>query len=180
MKKIGLRWGMPLMIMGLCVFGGSELFSESEKILARIGEKVITQSYFDEWMKRYEAFRKGEPYNLDEKKNLLNMLVKNSLIIAEAEREKLDEKPEIQTKLKMYRNELLTIEYITTKIEPLITVKDEEVKEIISNTEFGSERNGYIKRDSGENRERGRRDISRIEERCRFLEDRHREVDCPI
>jgi len=131
MKKIGLRWVMPFMITGLCVFGVSELFSESEKILARIGEKVITQSYFDELMKRYEAFRKGKPYNLDEKKNLLNMLVKNSLIIAEAEREKLDEKPEIQSKLKMYRNELLTREYITTKIEPLVTVKDEEVKEIM-------------------------------------------------
>jgi parvulin-like peptidyl-prolyl isomerase len=122
------------MITGLCVFGVSEVFSESEKILARIGEKVITQSYFDELMKRYEVFRKGQPYNLDEKKNLLNMLVKNSLIIAEAEREKLDEKPEIQSKLKMYRNELLTREYITTKIEPLVTVKDEEVEEIIKQT----------------------------------------------
>jgi peptidyl-prolyl cis-trans isomerase C len=134
MKKIGLRWVMLFMITGLCVFGDSKVFSESEKILARIGEKVITQTYFDEWMKRYEVFRKGQPYNLDEKKNLLNMLVKNSLIIAEAEREKLDEKPEFQSKLKMYRNELLTREYITTKIEPLVTVKDEEVEEIIKQT----------------------------------------------
>ncbi|MGD0626654.1 MAG: peptidylprolyl isomerase [Thermodesulfobacteriota bacterium] len=131
MEKKGLRWMMPLMITGLCVFGVSELFPQSEKILARIGEKVITQSYFDEVMKRFQAFRKEEPYSLDEKKNLLNMLVKNSLVIAEAEREKLDEKPEIQSKIKMYRDELLTREYIATKIEPLVTVKDEEVEAIL-------------------------------------------------
>jgi parvulin-like peptidyl-prolyl isomerase len=133
MKKMVLPSLVVVLITGLSVFGVSKLFPE-ERILARIGEKVITQSYFDQVMKRFEVFRKGQPYNLDEKKNLLNMLVKNSLIIAEAEREKLDEKPEFQLKLKMYRNELLTKEYITTKIEPLVTVKNEEVEAIIKKT----------------------------------------------
>lgn len=130
MKKMVLHVVVLVMIIGLYGFGASKLFPE-ERILARVGDWTVTQSDLDELIKRYEALRKGNPFSLDEKKNLLNMLVKNSLIIAEAEREKLDEKPEIQSKLKMYRNELLINEYITAKIAPFVSVKDEEVDEIM-------------------------------------------------
>jgi len=130
MKKNGLRWIMPFMIMGLCVFGASRLFPE-ERILAKVGERVITQNDLDELLKRYEPFMKGNPYGLDQKKNFLNMIIKNILISMQAERDNIDQKPEIQSKLKMYRNELLVSEYIKTKVEPLITVKDEEVDEIM-------------------------------------------------
>lgn len=122
------------MITGLSVMGASKLFSESEKILAKIGERVVTQSYFDEWVKRYEPFRKGNPFTLDEKKELLNNLIKGYLIGIEAEREKLHEKPEFQAKLKMYKDELLVREYIAQKIDPFITVKDEEVEELMRKT----------------------------------------------
>jgi peptidyl-prolyl cis-trans isomerase C len=119
-----------VMIIGLCSFGASKLFSE-EKILAKVGERVITQGDLDELLKRYEPLRKGNPYSLDEKKNYLNSLIKNAIIGMEAEREKLNEKREFQSKLKMYRNELLVNEYVTTKIVPFISVTDEEVNEII-------------------------------------------------
>jgi len=121
---------MLFMITGLCVFGASRLFPE-ERILARVGDQTVTQIDLDELVKRYESARKGNPYGLDEKKDLVNMLIKNTLLSIEAEREKLDQKPEVQSKLKMYKNELLTREYISQKIEPLVTVKDEEIEEIL-------------------------------------------------
>jgi peptidyl-prolyl cis-trans isomerase C len=130
MKKMVLYSVVIFIITGLSVFGASKLFSE-EKILARVGERVITQNDLDEMIKRYESIRKGNPYGLDEKKELINMLIKNSLISMEAEREKLDQKPEFQSKLKMYKNELLVREYISQKIEPFVTVKNEEVEEIL-------------------------------------------------
>jgi peptidyl-prolyl cis-trans isomerase C len=130
MKKMVLYSVVIFMITGLSVFGASKLFSE-EKILARVGDRTITQSDLDELIKRYESIRKGNPYSIDQKKELINMLIRNSLISIEAEREKIDQKPEIQSKLKMYKNELLTAEYISQKIEPLVTVKNEEIEEIL-------------------------------------------------
>jgi peptidyl-prolyl cis-trans isomerase C len=120
-----------LMLTGLCVFGVSELFPASEKILARVGNRTVTQSDLDELIKRFESIRKDNPFSLDEKKMLINMLVKNLLVSIEAEKEKLDQKPEIQSRLKIYQNELLTQEYISQKIEPFVTVKNEEVEEIL-------------------------------------------------
>lgn len=131
MKRIILSSVIVLVVIGVIGLVGSKLFSESEKILAKVGEKVITQTDFDELLKIYESFRKGNPYSLDEKKNLLNILIKNTLISGEAEKERLDEKPEIQAKLKIFRDELIAREYITAKIEPLVTVKDEEIAQIM-------------------------------------------------
>ena len=119
------------MITGLCVFGVSELFPASEKILARVGDRTVTQSDLDELMKRFESVRKENPFSVDEKKMLINTLVKNLLFSIEAEKEKLDQKPEIQSRLKIYQNELLTQEYISKKIEPFVTVKKEEVEEVL-------------------------------------------------
>ncbi len=113
------------------LFGVSELSSESEKVLARVGGKVITQRDLDELMKRYESLRKGNPVDPDEKKKFLSLLISSTLISLEAEKEKLDQKPEIQSNLKMYRTELLTREYVNTKIEPLVTVRNEEIEEIL-------------------------------------------------
>jgi hypothetical protein len=39
--------------------------------------------------------------------------------VTEAEKEKMDEKPEIQLKLRMYKNEILAKEYIASKIEAI-------------------------------------------------------------
>jgi peptidyl-prolyl cis-trans isomerase C len=131
MKKMVSYSVVIFMITGLCVFGVSELFPASEKILARVGNRTVTQSDLDELIKRFESVRKENPFSLDEKKMLINTLIKNSLISMEAEREKLDQKPEFQSKLKMYKNELLVREYISQKIEPFVTVKNEEVEEIL-------------------------------------------------
>ncbi len=130
MKKMVLHVVVLVMIIGLYGFGASKLFPE-ERILARVGDWTVTQIDLDELIKKYESIRKGNPYGLDEKKVLINMLIKNSLISMEAEREKLDQTPEFQSKLKMYKNELLVREYISQKIEPLVTVKNEEVEEIL-------------------------------------------------
>lgn len=131
MKKMILQWVTFAMIIGLCGFGASKLFSE-EKILARVGERVVTQSDFDELLKRYEPFHQGGgPYSLNEKKRFLDSLIKNTIIVMEAEKEKINERPEFQSKLKMLKNELLINEYITTKITPSISVTDEEVDELM-------------------------------------------------
>ncbi len=129
MRKMVFHLVVLVMTVGLYGFGASELFPE-EKILARVGEKVITQDDLNVLVKKYETFRK-ENLSLDDKKNLLNLLVNSALISTEAEREKLDQKPEIKAELQMLKSDLLTKEYIMTKIDPLVTVKDEEIEQIM-------------------------------------------------
>ena len=116
-------------ITGLSVFGASKVFPE-EKILARVGETAITQDDLNILVKRYETARK-QNLSLDEKKALLNILVNTALISTEAEREKLDQKPEFKAELRMLKNDLLAREYVVTKIDPLVAFKDEEIDEIM-------------------------------------------------
>jgi hypothetical protein len=68
MKRILFCWVVIFAIIGISGFVRSEPFSASEKILARVGEKVITQSDLDELMKRYEPFMKGAPFDLKGRK----------------------------------------------------------------------------------------------------------------
>ena len=129
MKKTVLHLVTFLIIIGLFGFGASRLFPEP-KILARVGEKAITQEDLNVLIKRYETSKKVI-LSLDDKKNLLNLLINSVLINIEAEREKLDQKPEIKAELQMLKNDLLMREYIMTKIDPLVTVTDEEIEAIM-------------------------------------------------
>ncbi len=131
MKRMILCWVIASLIIGLSGFVRSDLFSDSEKILAKVGEKVITQNDLDEFMRKYETIKKGEPFSVEEKRHYLNTLIQNTVVATEAEREKLDERPEVQLKLRTYKNEILANEYITTKVAPLITVTDAEVEEVL-------------------------------------------------
>jgi peptidyl-prolyl cis-trans isomerase C len=130
MKK-NLKVALVLMAVFLFVFEGADLFSESEKILARVGKEVITQRELDLLVSRYENFRKGSSLNPEEKRNLLNMLITQSLFGIAAEKESLDKKPDVQSKLKLFRKELLAQEYVAEKIEPQVKVHDREVDEIL-------------------------------------------------
>ena len=129
MKKMVLYLVTVAMIIGLFGFEASKLFPEA-KILARVGERAITQDDLNVLIKRYETSKKVN-LSLDDKKNLLNLLINSVLINIEAEREKLDQKPEIKAELQILKNDLLTREYIMTKIDPLVTVKDEEIEQIM-------------------------------------------------
>ena len=131
MKRYVLGFGVTLLVIGMGGFVGSGLFSEPGAILAKVGEKAITQADLHDLVKRYEAATKGPSLTLEEKRNLLDKLIRHLLISIEAEKEDLDKGPELQRKLRLYRNELLVNEYVETRVAPLVTVKEEEVEEIM-------------------------------------------------
>jgi len=131
MRKIIFYGLIVLAVVVLTGFVHSDLFSESEKILATVGEKVITQNDLNEYLKRYEGMKRGRPFSLEEKKNHLNTLIQNTLVATDAEREKMDKKPEVQSRLKLIRDEILANEYVSTKILPSIKVSDAEVDELL-------------------------------------------------
>jgi peptidyl-prolyl cis-trans isomerase C len=105
------------------------IFPESETILAKVGDIVITQDDLKELMGKFAAYRKDKPYSPEDKKMLLDNLVKGVLIGEEAKKEKLDQTPAVKAKLKIYRNDLLIQEYVNKKIKPLATVTDKEIED---------------------------------------------------
>lgn len=130
MGKRILTVGILIFVLGASFVLVGRLFSESDSILAKIGDTVVTQGDLDEFLNKYSFMRKGKPYSPEEKKAMLDNLIKGTVVSTEAEREKLDQSPTLKTKLKIYRNELLLQEYIAAKIQPNVSVSDEEIEEI--------------------------------------------------
>lgn len=115
--------------LGLSLFWVDQPFSESETILAKVGEEVITQKDFEEFINSYRATQKEKSITVEEKRMLLDNLIIGFLISREAEKEKMDQKPEVISKLKLARKNILSQEYINTKINPFIHVTDQEIDE---------------------------------------------------
>jgi peptidyl-prolyl cis-trans isomerase C len=130
--------GKRILIVGvlIVVFGASlvlvdKLFSGSDTVLVKIGNTELTQKDLDDLLTKYAFARRGKAYSAEEKKAALDNLVKGTLISMEAEKERLDQSPDFKSKLRAYRNELLVQEYINTKVQPAITVTDQELDKII-------------------------------------------------
>jgi peptidyl-prolyl cis-trans isomerase C len=129
MSKRMLNAGIIVLLLGFSLLPVGQLFSESEVVLAKVGNVVVTQRHLDELISRYSQFRKGSPVKIEEKKMLLDNYIKGAVLAVEAEKEKLDQSPEVKSKLDVYRAEILTQEYINTKMKPSVTVTENEIDE---------------------------------------------------
>lgn len=129
MGRKTLFLGATIFILGLSVVLASQLFSESEIVLAKVGEALITQRNLDELINKYTQIRKGNPLTVEDKKMLLDNFINGTVLAMEAEREKMDQRPEVKSKLKVYRAEVLVQEYVNSKIQPSITVTESELEE---------------------------------------------------
>jgi peptidyl-prolyl cis-trans isomerase C len=129
MGRKTLFLGGTILLLGLSVVLASQLFSESEIVLAKVGEVLITQRNLDELINRYTQIRKGNPLTVEDKKMLLDNFIKGTVLAMEAEREKMDQKPEVKSKLKVNRAEVLVQEYVNSKIQPSVTITENELEE---------------------------------------------------
>jgi peptidyl-prolyl cis-trans isomerase C len=125
-----LTVGMLFLILGGFLVLADRLLADSGTILAKVGSEVITQADLDEYLAKNASMRKGRPYLPEEKKAMLDNMIKGILISVEAEKEKMDQTPEFKAKVKVQRMELLSQEYFTKKVQPQVTVTDEEVEEV--------------------------------------------------
>lgn len=78
-------------LIGLSFVLASQLLAESEKILAKVDDGVITQRDLDEYLAKVWSFRQDKdkkPFTPEEKKMHLDNMVKGSLIALQAGREK--------------------------------------------------------------------------------------------
>ncbi len=103
--------------------------TKQDEVLAKVGDVVITSRDLDDMVSKYQAFRKGKPLGVEDKKGVLDNLVKTVLIAQEAEKLKLDKAPDVQAKLKIAKIEVLAREYISTQAVPKVKVTDQEVQD---------------------------------------------------
>ncbi len=122
--------GVVVLICGVSFVLVDRLFSQSEVIMAKLGNTVITKGDYQEFLQRNMSLRRNKPYGPEEKKAMLDNLVRAMAVAAEAEKDKLDESPEFKSKMKLYRMEILVQEYFA-KIQPTITVTDEELEAVM-------------------------------------------------
>jgi peptidyl-prolyl cis-trans isomerase C len=136
MKSSGKKVVVGLCFMGfvLCFFLWSmKAWTEAkeEQVLAKVGNYIITQADFDEITAKYQGLKKDQPFSAEEKKNMLDSSIKMALIVQEAERLQLDKKAAFETKMKIFKTELLMREYVSFLIEPTIKVTDADVEDYL-------------------------------------------------
>jgi peptidyl-prolyl cis-trans isomerase C len=126
------RWFVQLGVAlffwaGSLLIFAAYLHSEEERVLARVGEMVITDRDLDGVMARSIASEKKKAFTVEDKKRLLDSYVNTLLVAQEARKEKMDEKPEIRRGLKTIYVDLITQEYLKKHIMPFVQVTDQEV-----------------------------------------------------
>jgi len=129
MQRKILGAGLFAIFAGFVLLWTTTLIADPGTVVAKIGEQVITQRDLDNYLERFAELRKEKIYTPEEKKRMLDNFIKGLLITMEAEKEKMDQKPEVKSKLQISRSDLLINEYVATKIRPLVKVTDEELNE---------------------------------------------------
>ncbi len=128
LKRI-LIVGFVMLIFEASFVPVARLSAQSETVLAKVGDMVITQRDYEEFLQRNAALRRGKPYSPEEKKAMLDNLIRSMVVVAEAEKEKLDKTPQFETKMRLYRMEVLVQEYFAKLIPP--NVPDEDIEALI-------------------------------------------------
>jgi len=124
-----VQLGVALFLLaGFSLIFAAHLHSEEEKVLARVGEMVITDRDLGEVMARSIASGKKKVFTVEDKKRLLDSYVNTLLIAQEARREKMDEKPGIKMGMKTYYDDLITHEFLKKHVIPFVQVTDQEIE----------------------------------------------------
>ncbi|MGD8388454.1 MAG: peptidylprolyl isomerase [Desulfobacteraceae bacterium] len=99
---------------------------ESEDILARVGERLISVTEFKE---RFDA-TSGPAGTLEEQKGkALDRMVLTTLMALEARAEKIDREEAVANALRTITDKALALEYYNRKIRPELTAGDAEIQD---------------------------------------------------
>jgi len=100
---------------------------DDDAIVARVGNEVITTSDFSAEMELRSGGLRGQYTSVDQRRMLLEEMIRERLMIAEARRQGLDKSPEVLAAVR----KLLITQLSRDRIQPLleeVTVSDEEVR----------------------------------------------------
>ncbi len=99
-----------------------------DEILAKIGKEVITRTDFETRLKSFPIPAQETFKDVERKKLLLDQIIKTRLLFIAGESKGLQEKPDLQARLRMIRDDFFTQEYVHAYIENSVVVSDEEME----------------------------------------------------
>lgn len=115
-----------------------------DEILAKVGSEVITRSDFEARLKSFPPEAQEALRNPEQKRQVLDSMVKARLLVLEGEIRGLTGEPDVQARLKMLRDDLITQEYARAYLEKKTEVSDEEAERYY-NTNLEMKEREYLK-----------------------------------
>lgn len=108
---------------------GKNDIAKSTQVLARVGDKEITTTYFDRQVGSLPESVQKLSTNGEGKKAILEALVNRELLYAAAIDKKVDKSADLQKKLEDLKKELIVNTYLQNSVVGKVTVNDREVEE---------------------------------------------------
>jgi EpsD family peptidyl-prolyl cis-trans isomerase len=136
---------VPLLLSGC----GSNDIAKSTQVMARVGDREITTTYFDRQLGNLPDSVQRASSQGQGKKAVLEALVNKELLYAEALKRKVDKGADLQKRFDDMKKELIISTYLQNEMTGKITVDDKEIE-------------GFYNSHSGEFRNRQEVRISQI------------------
>ncbi|MBI4753290.1 SurA N-terminal domain-containing protein [Candidatus Desantisbacteria bacterium] len=116
------------LVMGVCViFSGCGQQGDKSTVIATVNGEKITTADMDKQMEEMPpAYREmfADPAN---KEKLLTRLIKERILLQEAKKAKIGQRPDILEKIKAMKNQLMVQEIIKLNVIEKTTISDKEV-----------------------------------------------------
>lgn len=122
-----------VLVLGSCADkpGGQEGKSEraaDEKILARVGKRVITEADFEREIASLPEYSRRQMETPEQKKKRLDRMIDDLLLMEEAQRRGLDRDQDILAKVERYRQRLMTEKLYQQVAEERGKIDEEEIR----------------------------------------------------
>ena len=98
-----------------------------DKVLARVGDEVITLEEFNKRISQIPPFFRQRLNTYKGKKEFLKRLIETKLFLKEALRLNLDKDPDVKARIEYLREQILANEYIKRQLKN-INIKEEELR----------------------------------------------------
>lgn len=118
-----------LATLGALCWGCGKKEVGEEKVLARIGDEVITLNDFEEEMNRMPPHVRRRMARVEEKKKQLDRLIDSKLLLQEAERQGIADDPTIISQVENYRSRLVAQKLLGSVKKEVAPVTDEDIQE---------------------------------------------------
>jgi len=116
-------------LLGLLLLICSSVKAEEDRVVARISEKAITASQFEQILNLYDARRRRQmDRNPQFKRSVLEKYVEGIVLSKKAREKNLDALPEVKDKIEMMTNEILAQAYVQKEIVEKIAFSEDDVR----------------------------------------------------
>jgi peptidyl-prolyl cis-trans isomerase C len=120
---------LALSVAALILYGcGKNDIASSTQVLAKVGDKEITTSFFNRQIGNLPESIQKLTSNGEGKKAILDALVSRELLYAAAIEKKIDKNPDLQKKIEDQKKELIVNSYLQSELIGKITVEDKEAE----------------------------------------------------